>query len=53
MIYGYAQVSTCWQNLDTRINLRVDDDVKKGAEQAFDDIGLCMTAAINVFLKKV
>lgn len=36
-----------------QINLRVDDDVKRGAEQAFDDIGLSMTAAINVFLKKV
>lgn len=36
-----------------QINLRVDDDVKKGAEQAFEDIGLSMTAAINVFLKKV
>lgn len=36
-----------------QINLRVDDDVKKGAEQAFDDIGLSMSAAINVFLKKV
>lgn len=36
-----------------QINLRIDDDVKKGAEQTFDDIGLSMTAAINVFLKKV
>lgn len=36
-----------------QINLRVDDEVKKSAEQTFDDIGLSMSAAINVFLKKV
>lgn len=36
-----------------QISLRVDDDVKRGAEQTFDDIGLSMSAAINIFLKKV
>lgn len=36
-----------------QISLRVDDDVKRGAEQAFDDIGLSMSTAINIFLKKV
>lgn len=36
-----------------QINLRVDDDVKRGAEQTFDDIGLSMSTAINIFLKKV
>lgn len=37
----------------TQINLRVDDDVKRDAEQTFNDIGLSMSAAINIFLKKV
>lgn len=36
-----------------QISLRVDDDVKRGAEQTFDAIGLSMSTAINVFLKKV
>lgn len=36
-----------------QISLRVDDDVKRGAEQTFDEIGLSMSAAINIFLKKV
>lgn len=36
-----------------QINLRVDDEVKKGAEQTFDEIGLSMSTAINIFLKKV
>lgn len=36
-----------------QISLRVDDEVKRGAEQTFDDIGLSMSAAINIFLKKV
>lgn len=36
-----------------QISLRVDDDVKRGAEQALSDIGLSMSTAINVFLRKV
>lgn len=36
-----------------QMSLRVDDDVKRGAEQTFDDIGLSMSTAINIFLKKV
>lgn len=36
-----------------QISLRVDDDVKRGAEQALTDIGLSMSTAINVFLRKV
>lgn len=36
-----------------QISLRVDDDVKRGAEQALDDIGLSMSTAINIFLRKV
>lgn len=36
-----------------QISLRVNDDVKRGAEQTFDDIGLSMSTAINIFLKKV
>ena len=36
-----------------QISLRVDDDVKRRAEKTLDDIGLSMSAAINIFLKKV
>lgn len=36
-----------------QISLRVDDDVKRGAEQTFDAIGLSMSTAINIYLKKV
>ena len=36
-----------------QISLRVDDDVKRGAEQTFEDIGLSMSTAINILLKKV
>lgn len=36
-----------------QISLRVDDDVKRGAEQALNEIGLSMSTAINVFLRKV
>ena len=36
-----------------QISLRVDDEVKRNAERTFNDIGLCMSAAINIFLKTV
>ena len=35
------------------ISLRVDDELKRNAERAFDDIGLSMSTAINIFLKTV
>ena len=37
----------------TQINIRVDDEVKRDAEVTLDAIGLCMSTAINIFLKKV
>lgn len=36
-----------------QISLRVDDDVKRNAEIALNDIGLSMSSAITIFLKKV
>lgn len=36
-----------------QISLRVDDTVKKEAEATFDEIGLSMSSAINIFLKAV
>lgn len=36
-----------------RINIRVDDDVKKEAEQVLKDMGLTLSSAITVFLTKV
>lgn len=35
----------------TNINIRVDKDLKKEAESLFEDLGLTMSAAINMFLK--
>lgn len=36
-----------------QISIRVDDDVKRNAEEILDTIGLSMSTAINVFLKAV
>ena len=36
-----------------QINFRIDEDVKKNAESVLNDLGLSMSAAITVFLKKV
>ncbi len=36
-----------------QISLRVDDDVKYNAEKTLSEIGLSMSAAINIFLKTV
>ena len=35
----------------TNINVRVDKELKKAAEELFDDLGLNMSTAINMFLK--
>lgn len=37
----------------TQISFSIDDDVKRSAEQALNDMGLSMSAAITVFLKKI
>lgn len=37
----------------TMVNFRMDEDLKKGMEQACADMGLSMTAAFTIFAKKV
>ena len=36
-----------------QISLRVDDELKRGAEKTLNEIGLSMSTAINIFLKTV
>lgn len=36
-----------------QISFRVDDEIKKKAERTFDEIGISMSAAINIYLKTV
>lgn len=36
-----------------QISLRIEDDVKKLAEQACADIGMSLSTAINIYLKKL
>lgn len=35
----------------TNLNVRIDGDLKKNAEQLFADLGLTMSSAITVFLR--
>lgn len=37
----------------TQISIRVDEEVKQKAESACADMGLSLTAAINIYLKKL
>lgn len=37
----------------TQVSFRIDEDVKRNAESVLDDLGLTLSAAITVFLKKV
>ena len=37
----------------TQINFRIDEDIKTKAESVLSDIGLSMSAAITIFLKKI
>lgn len=36
-----------------QISLRIDDEVKKSAEQVCAEIGISMATAINIYLKKL
>ena len=36
-----------------QIRLRIDDNVKRSAEETLNTIGLSMSSAINIFLKTV
>ncbi|MCM1155828.1 MAG: type II toxin-antitoxin system RelB/DinJ family antitoxin [Roseburia sp.] len=36
-----------------QISLRIEDDVKKSAEQACADIGMSLSTAINIYLRKL
>ena len=36
-----------------QISLRIEDEVKKMAEQACADIGMSLSTAINIYLKKL
>ena len=35
----------------TQMNIRIDESVKARAETLFDDLGLNMTTAVNMFIK--
>ena len=36
-----------------QVSFRVDDEIKKKAERTFNDIGISMSTAINIYLKTV
>lgn len=36
-----------------QISFRVDDDIKRSAERIFDNIGISMATAINIYLRAV
>ena len=37
----------------TQVSFRIDEEIKRSAENALNDMGLTMSAAITIFLKKV
>ena len=36
----------------SNINIRIDNDIKKEAQELFSSLGLDMTTAINIFLRQ-
>lgn len=40
-------------NNSTNLNIRIDKKVKENSEKVFEDLGLTMTTAINIFLRQV
>lgn len=37
---------------NTNVTIRVDADLKKQADELFDDLGMSFTTAINIFIKQ-
>ncbi len=37
----------------TQINIRVDEEIKRNAELVCEDIGMSLSTAINIYLKKL
>lgn len=42
-----------WRISATNLNIRTDKEIKNQAEEIFNELGLNMTTAINMFLKTV
>ena len=40
-------------NNSTNLNIRIDKNIKETSEKIFEDLGLNMTTAINMFLRQV
>lgn len=38
-------------NNSTNLNIRIDKNIKEMSEKLFEELGLNMTAAINMFLR--
>ncbi|MEG1047667.1 type II toxin-antitoxin system RelB/DinJ family antitoxin [Carnobacterium sp.] len=36
----------------TRLNMRIDDDLKQQAKEVYNDMGMDLTTAITIFLKQ-
>ena len=50
MEYGFI-LKGVYRVATANINVRVDSELKKSAENLFNDLGLTMSAAITMFLK--
>ncbi len=37
----------------TNLNIRIDSEIKKAAEEIFESLGLNMSTAINIFLRSI
>ena len=53
MYYDIIIITKKEVNKKAQISLRIDDDIKKSAEQVCADIGISMSTAITIYLKKL
>ena len=37
---------------NTNVTIRIDEDLKKQADDLFDDLGMSFTTAVNIFVKQ-
>ena len=55
MLYNVAELleTTYGECVMVQVKILVDDTIKMEAERIFDDVGISMSTAINVYLKAV
>lgn len=51
--YAWGDTMTATERVQTNLSIRTDKDIKMKAEYIFENLGLNMSTAVNIFLRQV